>query len=313
MLQTQTAWGWPIALYLFLAGVGAGAYAVGTVLRLARGQDNAVSRMGVYLGGPVVCVSILFLFFDLGNPFRFLMAFLRPQSSMISVGTWVLTLFVIVALFQLLQYFLAYRAGAAQKEATAQVAATREATQSWFSYLGIILAVGVMVYTGVLLGVNSSIPFWNTPLLPILFLISALSTGIGALTLAVLITRPKGAAESQAVVDLHLLARTDMVIIALEILSLLFYILVMFQSQTAAAAAAGLLFSGNLAMTFWLGIVLIGLLVPLVLDWTLLRGKAETIAKVAAAGGITSVCLLTGGLLLRYAVLAAGVVKPFIS
>ncbi len=45
--------------------------------------------------------------------------------------------------------------------------------------VGIVLAVGTAIYTGVLLSVVKAVPLWNTPILPALFLVSAISTGMG--------------------------------------------------------------------------------------------------------------------------------------
>ncbi len=58
--------------------------------------------------------------------------------------------------------------------------------------------------------------------------------------------------------------------------------------------------AGGFAVAFWLGIVVLGLVVPLVLEaWSL---KQQGLGLAAVAG----VCLLIGGILLRYAVLSAG-------
>jgi formate-dependent nitrite reductase membrane component NrfD len=42
---------------------------------------------------------------------------------------------------------------------------------------GIPISIGVGIYTGVLLGSLTARPFWNNPMLPMLFLISAMMTG----------------------------------------------------------------------------------------------------------------------------------------
>ena len=45
--------------------------------------------------------------------------------------------------------------------------------------VGIVLALGTAIYTGVLLSVVQAVPLWATPILPALFLVSAVSTGMG--------------------------------------------------------------------------------------------------------------------------------------
>jgi formate-dependent nitrite reductase membrane component NrfD len=46
---------------------------------------------------------------------------------------------------------------------------------------GIPISIGVGIYTGVLLGALTARPFWNNPMLPMLFLISAMMTGSAAI------------------------------------------------------------------------------------------------------------------------------------
>ncbi len=249
MSGVQTVWGWPIAIYLFLAGVAAGAYLAAAYVWYKHG-DSPVSRTGIFLTAPCVGVSILFLFFDLGAPLRFMLAFLKPFSSMISVGTWVLTIFFIISAFQWLKCFKA-----------------REDILEFSNIIwlvGSIFAVATAVYTGVLLGVVKAIPFWNTPLLPVLFFISAVSTGIGAILVTVLL---RGAKDSDVGL-LHSLSRIDLLFVGLEVIVILFYLVVMGQSRLAAAESVHILVAGSYAPVFWAFVVL-GLVVPFCLEWSL--------------------------------------------
>ena len=49
--QLQTEWGWMIAVYLFLGGVGGGAYAMGAVNSF-RGTMDLASSIGLWIGFP---------------------------------------------------------------------------------------------------------------------------------------------------------------------------------------------------------------------------------------------------------------------
>ncbi len=49
--------------------------------------------------------------------------------------------------------------------------------------IGILLSICVGIYTGVLLGALVARPFWNNPILPLLFLLSAMKTGIASILL----------------------------------------------------------------------------------------------------------------------------------
>ena len=65
--------------------------------------------------------------------------------------------------------------------------------------------------------------------------------------------------------------------------------------------------TGGYAVAFWLGVVVIGLLVPVTIEaWTLTRGQGMSVARLLDVGVIVGLCLLIGGIVLRYAILAAG-------
>lgn len=298
MTGVQTIWGWPIAAYLFLAGVAAGAYLSAFYAWSRRGGDNLVSRSGILLAAPCLGVSILFLFYDIGKPLQFMNAFLRPHSSMISVGTWVLTIFFIISAVQWVKCVQARRAG------------LRERDSVWFA--GFIFAVLTAFYTGVLLWEKGGVPFWNTPLLPVLFLVSALSTGIGAILIGVLVfARPKAETGGDPE-TLHSLCKAVLWLVGFEALLLLLYLLVMGQSQhLAAAASVRMLLGGSLAPAFWLLVVVVGLAVPFYLEWNLHRKQPGRLSSVVVSGTVAGACLLIGGLALRYLILAVGVFKTF--
>ena len=97
-----------IALYLFLAGTGAGAFLIGAIVdmvlrfrpRAAGGwfaRVSAVTDAGLILGPVLVAVSALFLFLDLGVPDRVFHLFLASTSSLLSMGAWAILVFCVMA------------------------------------------------------------------------------------------------------------------------------------------------------------------------------------------------------------------------
>jgi formate-dependent nitrite reductase membrane component NrfD len=227
------------------------------------------------------------------------LAFLRPQSSMISVGIWIITIFILLGLLHIAALLFK------------QVKLSEKALR-WLGGINAVFAVGTAIYTGLLLGVVKAVPFWNTPMLPLLFLVSALSTGMGAVLLVVGVLRwvmPKQveAEKEQVAESVHALSRVDMPLIVTELLVLFFFIFLMVASRSTAAESARYLVSGGYAVAFWLGIVVVGLLVPVTLEaWTLTRGQGLTFARLTNLSVVVGLCLLIGGIILRYAILAAG-------
>lgn len=295
----QNVWGPLLAWYLFLAGAGAGAYLVGVAAGRLGEKYRALVKPGIFLGAPLVALGSLLLVVDLGNPLRAPLAFLRPQSSMISLGIIVISVFIVLGALHIAALLF--------KQVKLSEGALR-----WLGTINAFFALGTAIYTGLLLGVVKAVPFWNTPMLPLLFLVSAVSTGTGAVLLAVGLWRwvtPKAVEAEQAEVteSVHGLSRIDVGFVVTELLVLFFLILIMVGSRSTAAESARYVVTGGYAAAFWLGVVVIGLVVPAVLEaWTLTRGKGLSVARLLDMGVVVGLCLLVGGIVLRYTILAAG-------
>lgn len=279
-LKAQTKWKWLVAAYLFLAGLGGGAYVTGAVAGFFVEQEWAtIAKIGVSLGFPCVLVGCVFLLADLGSPANFWRAAMRPNTSWIARGTIIITIFMIVGAIH-----IAFGVWPFNRLSESMGA------RHLVSVLGIIFAFGTMIYTGILLAAARPIAFWSTALLPLLFLVSALSTGMMAVILVALLA---GAVYEGPVAEL---ARIDLLLIILEMFVLTFYLHGTHRVPESRAAAR-LVLVGEVAPTFWWGVAVVGLIAPLVFD-------SLDVAVVA------SVCGIVGGLFLRYVVLSGGVHAP---
>ncbi len=293
MTGVQANWGWLIAFYLFLAGVAAGAYLSAFVAWSKRAGDNLTTRTGILLAAPCLGLGILLLFFDLGKPAQFWRAFMRPHSSMISVGTWVLTLFFVVCAAQWLRCL------------AARGRTLREGSAVWLA--GFVLAVMTAFYTGALLWDKRGVPFWNSLLLPLLFLASAFSTGISAVLTGVFVFASVKQDAGQEAKTLRSLYRTDLWVLGSEVLLLLLYLVSMgWSSNPAAVASVQRLLVGALAPAFWVLVVAVGLVAPFYFEWRLYKKLEGPSSGFTAGGVLAGLCVLVGGLTLRYLILAAG-------
>ncbi|MDP2727884.1 MAG: NrfD/PsrC family molybdoenzyme membrane anchor subunit, partial [Dehalococcoidia bacterium] len=87
-------WGLPIAVYLFLAGAGAGAFlcAVGAEL-YSRQTFRPLIHSGTIISGPMVALGMPFLIYDLGmgrrEPWRIFFLFFGNPGSIMTWGTWI--------------------------------------------------------------------------------------------------------------------------------------------------------------------------------------------------------------------------------
>ena len=291
-------WGWWVILYFFFGGLAAGSYFIATMLELVGDpRDDDAVRLGYLLAFPLVVLCGLLLVVDLGVPLRFwhmLVQSERPPLPMfkswspISVGSWVLFIFAFFAFVS----FVGVLVQEGRLRWRPLVAADRWARSRprpfalLWGILGAFFGFFLAGYTGVLV-TGTSIPFWhNARLMGALFLASAASTSY-ALLILLLMRRGRTHADS----TVEKLARADRLAIVLEIVVLAIMLVLL-------GGVARPMIAGGFGVVFWLGVVIVGLLLPLAFHWSGRVGpaSAERRATLAAA------CVLVGGFLLRFVV-----------
>lgn len=283
----EPAWGFLIAVYLFFGGLSGGAMMLSaTAHLLGRSEHHAtIARAGAIASPIPVLLGTALLVFDLGRPLFFWKLFVAFQPfSPMWLGSWLLALFSLASIaYAYLHVPSAWRRWEVPGA---------ERWRTWLAIGGLPLGFSVAVYTAVLLGVLIARPLWNTPLVALLFVLSALSSAAALLMVLV----PHG--------DDGLLSRLDVALIVAEVIvlgTLVFYGLVSFTSARQAVRVL----TGEFAWTFWGGVVLLGLLVPLWLETVALWRRSTHPAALATAASL----VLLGGFLLRYVIVHAGQVS----
>ncbi|WP_434512078.1 NrfD/PsrC family molybdoenzyme membrane anchor subunit [Desulfitobacterium sp. AusDCA] len=195
--QHQIYWGLLIALYFYYTGMSAGSFiltSLGTVFGIEKYKK--VSKVGVIMAIVLLAFAPLHLLFDLAQPGRFLNLFIHvnPTSAM-SWGVYLLILYpvdlIIYAWYMFRQDMInglskgGFKASfysfllLGKKDMT-QVAKDNDLKkQKIFGTLGVPLALLVHGYTGFILGNVQARTIWHTPLMPIIFLMSAMVSGTG--------------------------------------------------------------------------------------------------------------------------------------
>jgi formate-dependent nitrite reductase membrane component NrfD len=280
-------WEWPIWLYLFLAGVaGGGFFAAFLVNLFTGGKHKSLLQIATWIGLPLVLLGVLLLVLDLGNQQDAWHLFVRflPVSPM-SLGSWILLLWSIIAVILIALWF------AESLEPAEEPADVFARVASWLRplvlvagvlvWIEVVLSVLLITYTGVLLSTTSR-ELWSTVLLPVLFVVSAISTGMAAtLLVAVLLGReiPPKLGQVAAVLEVY------------EVAALIAFLI---------AVPAGVLISGPLSLFFWIGVVGIGILVPFVLELATWRTSPKALVLAMAFS------VLLGGLVLRAVIVVGG-------
>jgi len=290
-------WGFPIWLYLWLAGMAAGAYfAAFLAERFGKLSDHRILHVALYLGVPAAMAGAMFLLSDLGHPLRFWRLFVSFNlTSPMSIGSWLLILWTGIGALILFLWHMRNRIHI-------KPIIINRITNA-LHWAGFLASVLLMSYTGVLLSVSIQ-PLWATTfLLPALFVVSATSTGAAVLILAGLITRSwKAHGET-----IRRMVQVDAVVIVIELVILAVYLLWLSKSGNPGASEAMItLTKGVLAVRLWVGVVLLAIMVPFSLDvahWGKNLDEHRAVLVFAAA---SSACVIFGGLILRIVIVMGG-------
>jgi formate-dependent nitrite reductase membrane component NrfD len=308
-------WKWETAVYLWLAGLGGGAYFAAFLAdRLSGGKYKEWVRFSVYLGVPVVLLGSLLLVMDLGQQLRswHLFTGFRLVSPM-SMGSWILLIWSAIGVAMIALWFAEAFPAEEKGPFSAIASALRPLVPvvDVLSWVAFVLAALLIAYTGVLLSATNQALWGGALLLPALFVASAISTGIAAL-LVVTSTRIGPflrdlfgeVGETTTAEAVEELGKADAVVMVIEAVVLTGYLFWLSAFSTPDAAwAAGLLLSGSLSPFFWIGVVFTGLLIPLGSEFIALR-KAESGVPVTAL--VSALSALFGGLVLRAVVVFGG-------
>jgi formate-dependent nitrite reductase membrane component NrfD len=173
------------------------------------------------------------------------------------------------------------------------------------------LGIATAVYTGILLGAMPARPFWNTPILALLFLVSSLSTGVAVILMfRALFSGAKPAGETHDDHSAYLLTASDVLLIGFELMVV--FLFVMYAHLTVGGvkeAVSVILFGGELAVMFWFWFVVVGLVLPALVELYYVIPKLLHHRQFFAPWHIeilVPVIVLVGGFMLRYVVVIAG-------
>jgi formate-dependent nitrite reductase membrane component NrfD len=276
----QTEWIDRRGIFLWIAfyagGLGGGLYLVSLFFNSLWGMLISWLIIAVLKGG----THLIFL----GRPLRFWRIMTRPQTSWLARGFLFVMAFVG---FGAIQLFISWQWPGGAAEIV-------------FKVITGIMAFAVAIYTGFVLKSVKGVPFWNSALLPLLFILCGVLGGFG---LAVVIAlNGGGIVLSQAETGSRWLLAANILLIVIYLWR---------ASVRAEVGKQSVLeqIHGHSAPVFWLGVVLLGIVIPLVV--TIIDLAAGEVNSIVLIVGV--VCEICGGLALRYCVLKAGAYKPLVA
>jgi Ni/Fe-hydrogenase subunit HybB-like protein len=286
-IEHEMPLGVPIATYFYITGLSAGSFIIST---LAYGfgmlKFKPLGKIGVVMATLLLVIAPMILLIDLEQPLRFwhLILYLRITSP-ITWGTFLLTLYPVNCMIY--GYFMFK--GDMKKTKI-------------FGLLGIPLALLVHGYTGFILALGKARVLWNTAIMPPIFLVSAMVSGLALMILVVIVKDfviHKGKDPNRDLI--YALGNFLVASIVLDLILIGIDLSVLLTSTTEAYKAALMLLNGPFSFLF-LGVELIlGAIVPLLLflsPFTKRWIPAYVIASVLVMVGIFAMrCIMViGGL-----------------
>jgi polysulfide reductase chain C len=306
---TQDFWTWWFAVYLYTGGLGAATLAVTFLTDMYLKPHRNLVLWGAGTGVVLLSLGSLMLFWHLLDHLAAIhvlnpLAMLNQPTAWIAWGTqfilWMMVWGVVYALPYARATSLLMDMGLVNKILSlgfvVKLSDLVERHRKVIGWLAVVNGVGVAVYTGLVIQSFPAVALWANPGVPLLFTVSAFSTGMAFLLLIMYTILHE--AEDEHIRVLY--ERIDLVLISAELVIIFSFFFYLQRGSESAVHSWELLFND---MGWLIGFIGFGLIVPFFLE---LKGVVKgwtSHAPIIAA----SVFVLVGGYLLRHYFMYAGV------
>jgi len=255
-------WGWEVSAYVFTKAIAAGAFLIPFLAIMLGYEVSDTAKLwsaGISLVG--LALTGLFLVMDLDRPDRFLNVLLRPQwKSWLVKGGYTISVFGLLVTVWGANTWLDI--------------GIPETPLLWVTA---VFAVILAIYTAFLFAQAKGRDFWQSPTLPLHMLVHSVMAGAAIFAIVFVFT------------DLNLskfdlsfwngLLKGIMIIALLVNLFSMVTELTITHPSTSAHSVVKMITKGRYSRLFWIGVVIIGNIVPLAL---LLFAPSATILTIAS-------------------------------
>jgi formate-dependent nitrite reductase membrane component NrfD len=291
-------WHWQIPTYLFLGGLAAGLLFFASLYHI-NGKEKEFPtpvRKAQILAPFLLVLGLLALFIDLRHKAYFWQLYTNIKlESPMSWGAWTLMVATPASFIWSALHIKEFFPNWDWKYNWLKNLETFfNKNKKALAWIILIYSVILGIYTGILLSAFNARPLWNTSILGPLFLASGLSTGA-----AIIMLMSKSHEEKK-----HF-AKIDLILIGIE-LFLIIHMFMGFRASTQVQIeAANLFLGGPYTWSFWIFVVILGLILPAVLEiMELVKFKIPIVVPVAL--------ILFGGIMLRFIIVYAGQVSRWL-
>ncbi|MBN1548737.1 MAG: polysulfide reductase NrfD [Syntrophaceae bacterium] len=281
--RTQTDWQLVEVLAIYFGGVGTGLY--------------ILSQIFGYTAGLIVGYLLVMVLKNIAHllasskPFKSIRVLSQPRTSWISRGSYGIFLFGILGLLD-----IALRAGFVQFD--------NAALPPIVSVMTAVAAFVIMAYVGFVFTEARNIDFWHSSIVPVMFICYSVAMGYALLIVLYALT------QTQA--DFYTIAWQFLISLGATVLMVYTFMSVMRHISKSADEAVRILLHGKLAMMFWAGAIVAGLLVPICLTgYCYLTGSPAACSGLTL--GIAGILTVLGGLFFQLCFVKAGVSTPIVN
>ncbi len=302
---TLHIWDWRVAIYLFLGGLTGGLMTMSAVANLRPGKDVPGDQPCCWripvLAPILLSIGMLFLFLDLelkSHMYWFYLTF-KPLSPM-SWGSWILVLIYPPMILYAFACLPDEMKAAMRKGWIRGLADTMRPRLRLLARINFVCGIMLAIYTGILLSTFVARPLWNSAILPMLFLVSGMSTGTAMM---IIMARKDNVKLFFTQVDIWL--------IFTEILVLLLFFYGHYTSDAVHRNAIMPFFNtSHQFFPYFLSIVILWIVLPLAIVLKFMEVTGDHSIKLTASGkflmNASAVLVLLGGLVVRFALVYAG-------
>ena len=289
-VQHGLIWGLLITSFPFFTGLSAGSFTLSTLAYVFDKKEyKVISKNAVLMAIVLLLMANMTLLADTTQPTRIYNTFLYPNiASMFSWATFIISAYLLCSLIYAYYIFTG--------------------NDKFAKIMGIIcipVALGVHADTGFVFGLNKGMVLWHTALMPVLFLVSALTSGI-ALLIVVVVIKEKFFPDEKKVDPEIIYSIGNLLIffLVLEFFLDIVDITTMLYSAAEEYEAVMLWLSGPLSFSFiWIQIV-IGGIIPL-----LLLSHPKT-GRTYLGQGLAAALVVIGTFAMRFNVIVGGQMIP---
>jgi Fe-S-cluster-containing dehydrogenase component/formate-dependent nitrite reductase membrane component NrfD len=244
-------WGWEVAAYVWTKAIAAGAFLVPVIGGFFMEVPFQLKQLGAWVSLVFLAITGILLIKDLGRPDRFLYVLLRPQwRSWLTRGAYIITGYGAALTAWIVANYLA-----------------REELLPFIEPVAVVLALLAAVYTAFLFAQAKGRDFWQSPMLGVHMILHSLMAGLAVFLIVGIFRQMHVGLSLVLFFFTSVLLIIHLITLAIELTTT--------HSTDDAHAVVKMITRGRFSYQFWLGMVLVGNLLPLLF---LMTGQAGSLA-----------------------------------